>query len=32
MLVADPEDTPRTMYAAMGFRTLGPKRGWLLRT
>jgi ribosomal protein S18 acetylase RimI-like enzyme len=29
VLVADPNDTPREMYAAMGFRRLATKRDWL---
>jgi ribosomal protein S18 acetylase RimI-like enzyme len=30
-LVVDPDDTPRQMYAAMGFRVVGEKRDLLLR-
>lgn len=31
VIVADPADTPKQMYAAMGFRPVAVKRGWLLR-
>jgi ribosomal protein S18 acetylase RimI-like enzyme len=31
VLVADPDDTPREMYAAMGFRVLAHRREYLRR-
>ena len=31
VIVSDPTDTPKHMYAALGFRPVALKRGWLKR-